>query len=189
MSKGVGDREERKKEKGLTSFGFSPSTLPLPSPFCTCHAGYLRKVVVYWRIQPPGAFSEKRSRHIYLMEDNNFIIAYNDMYSFMLSLQFFVYSYFEKGCRKKCTPPSLKVLWVVFSSLFFKEIWKNGTSGRGYMSASAKGKQYKKVRQLQCQEQSIDHIPYYLSGMSPAHFSHNLSRNSCILNSTVKAAL
>ena len=57
------------------------------------------------------------------------------------------------------------------------------------MSASAKGKQYNKVRQLQCKEQSIDHIPYYLSGLSPAHFSHNLSRNSCILNSTVKAAL
>ena len=48
------------------------------------------------------------------------------------------------------------------------------------MFASAKGKQQKQVRQLQCQEQSIDHIPYYLSGLSHAHFSDNLSRNSCI---------
>ena len=32
------------------------------------------------------------------------------------------------------------------------------------MFVSAKGKQPKKVRQLQCQEQCIDHIPYYLSG-------------------------
>ena len=33
-----------------------------------------------------------------------------------------IYSYFEKGCRKKCTRQSRKVLWVVLSSLFFKEI-------------------------------------------------------------------
>ena len=33
------------------------------------------------------------------------------------------------------------------------------------MFASAKGKQQKQVRQLQCQEQCIDHIAYYLSGL------------------------
>ena len=48
------------------------------------------------------------------------------------------------------------------------------------MSVSAKGKQQKLVQQLQCQEQCIEHIPYYLSGLSRAHFSDNLSRNSCI---------
>ena len=32
----------------------------------------------------------------------------------------------------------------------------------------------------QCQEQCIDHIPYYLSGLSREHFSDNLSRSSCI---------
>ena len=32
------------------------------------------------------------------------------------------------------------------------------------------------------QKQCIDHIPYYLSGLSRAHFSDNLSRNSCIHN-------
>ena len=52
-------------------------------------------------------------------------------------------SFFEKGCRKKCTRQSWKVLWVVLSSLFFKEIWKNGTRGQGRMFASAKGKQRK----------------------------------------------
>ena len=61
----------------------------------------------------------------------------------------FVYSYFEKGCRKKCTLKSRKVLWVVSSALIFKEIWKNGTGGHGHMFASAKGKQQKYVRQLQ----------------------------------------
>ena len=29
-------------------------------------------------------------------------------------------------------------------------------------------------------EQCIDHIPYYLSGLSRPNFSDNLSRNSCI---------
>ena len=48
------------------------------------------------------------------------------------------------------------------------------------MSVSAKGKQQKLVRQLQCHEQCIEHIPYYLSGLSRAHFSDNLSRNSCM---------
>ena len=33
-----------------------------------------------------------------------------------------VYSYFEKGCWKKCTQQSRKALWVVLSLLFFKEI-------------------------------------------------------------------
>ena len=30
------------------------------------------------------------------------------------------HGYFDKGCRKKCTRQSRKVLWVVLSSLFFK---------------------------------------------------------------------
>ena len=38
------------------------------------------------------------------------------------------------------------------------------------MFASARGKQQKRVRHLQCQEQCIDHIPYYLSGMARALF-------------------
>ena len=52
-----------------------------------------------------------------------------------------------------------KVLWVVFSSLFFKQISKNGKRGHGSMLASAKGKQQKKVRQL-----------HYLSGLSREQF-------------------
>ena len=43
------------------------------------------------------------------------------------------------------------------------------------------------------QKQCTDHIPYYLSGLSRAHFSDNLSRNSCILgilfNSTFQLRL
>ena len=38
------------------------------------------------------------------------------------------------------------------------------------MFASAKRKQQKQAQQLQCQEQCIDHIPYYLSGLLRAQF-------------------
>ena len=48
------------------------------------------------------------------------------------------------------------------------------------MFSNAKGKQQWKIRQLQGQEQRIDHIPNYRSGLLRAHFSVNLSRNSCI---------
>ena len=84
-----------------------------------------------------------------------------------------VYSYFEKGRRKKCTRQSRIVLWVVFSSLFFKEIWKNGKMVHGYMSASAEVGSKAAVWL-----QYIDHIPYCLSGLSRAHFSDNLARNT-----------
>ena len=53
------------------------------------------------------------------------------------------------------------------------------------MFASPKGKEQKEVRQPQCQDQGIDNIPYYLSGLSRAYFSDNLSGNSCkVLNKT-----
>ena len=48
---------------------------------------------------------------------------------------------FRESCRKKSTRQSRKVLWVVLSSPFFKEIWKNGIRGSGRMFAHAKGKQ------------------------------------------------
>ena len=54
-----------------------------------------------------------------------------------------IYGYFEKGCRKKCTRQSRKVLWVALRAMFFKETWKNGTVGHGHMFASTKGKQQK----------------------------------------------
>ena len=59
-----------------------------------------------------------------------------------------VYSYFEKGCRKKCMRHSRRALWVVLSALFFKEIGKKGTGGHGQVFTSAKGKQQTWVRHL-----------------------------------------
>ena len=40
----------------------------------------------------------------------------------MVKLRSFLYSDFEKGCRKKCTQQFRKVFWVVLGSLFFAEI-------------------------------------------------------------------
>ena len=68
----------------------------------------------------------------------------------------------------------------IVGSFEFTVLQKIGMTGHGRLFGSARGKQQKQVRQLQSQEQCIDHIPYYLSGLSPAHFSDNLSRNSCI---------
>ena len=72
-------------------------------------------------------------------------------------LRGFCYRYFEKGCREKCTRqrPSRKVLWVALGWMFSKEIWKNGKRGHRRVFAIAKGKQQRKIRQLQCQEQRI----------------------------------
>ena len=58
--------------------------------------------------------------------------------------------YTKSICQKKCTRQSLKVLWVVFSSLFFIEIWKNGMRGHGRkFVTAAKWKQQKWIRQQQ----------------------------------------
>ena len=81
------------------------------------------------------------------------------------------YSYFEKGCRKKCTRKTRKVLGVVLSWLFFKEIWKNGRRGRGHMSASVGYSVRNSVL-------IISHITF--RDCRVHMFSDNLSRNSCI---------
>ena len=52
---------------------------------------------------------------------------------------------FPESCRKKCTRQSRKVLWVVLSSLFFKEICKKGTRDHGLKFAFAKGKATKVI--------------------------------------------
>ena len=49
-----------------------------------------------------------------------------------------IYRYFEKDCRKKCTRQSRTVSWVVLNALSFKEVWKNDTRGHGRMFVGAK---------------------------------------------------
>ena len=92
-----------------------------------------------------------------------------------------IHSYFEKGCRKKCTRRSRKVWWVVLCSLkFFEEIWKNGPRGHGRMFASAKGNSKSRFDSYSVGNSVliISHITF-LDFRVPL-FSENLSRNSCI---------
>ena len=53
------------------------------------------------------------------------------------------YSYFEKGCRKKCMRQSRKVLWVVLRSMFFIEILKEWHERPWTMFPGGKAKQQK----------------------------------------------
>ena len=112
---------------------------------------------------------------------NNRIYTMHDFIQRRLTTLINVYSHFEKGCQKKCTRQSRKVLWVVLSSLLFKEIWKNRMRGHGRMFASAKGKQQKWLDSYSVREQCIDHIPYYLSGLSRPRVSGQPFSNSCII--------
>ena len=53
----------------------------------------------------------------------------------------FTYSYFEQGCRKKCTRQSRKVLWVVLSALGSSKKSERMARGATDMFSSATGKQ------------------------------------------------
>ena len=80
---------------------------------------------------------------------------------------------------------------MVFSSLFFKEISKNGKRGHGRMFASAKGKQKKKKggkgggggSTATVSGTSVLIISHITFRDCCAHsFCDNFSRNSCILD-------
>ena len=90
------------------------------------------------------------------------------------------YGYFNKGCWKKCMRRFRKVWWVVLSSLFFKEIWKNDTRGHGCMFVSAKGKQKSRSDDYSVRNRVliISHITF--QDCPVLIFSDNLSWNSCM---------
>ena len=95
-----------------------------------------------------------------------------------------IYSYFEKGCRKKCTQESRKVLWVVLSSLFFKEIWNNGTRGGGRMFFRVLKESNKRRFDSYSVRNRVLIISHITFRDCRVHiFADNLSRNSCICNS------
>ena len=86
----------------------------------------------------------------------------------------------RKVVEKKCTRQFRKVLWMGFSSRFFKEIWDNSKRGHGLMFANAKGKRQKQVRRLQCQESVLIISHNTFRNFRVHSFSDNLSRNNCI---------
>ena len=75
---------------------------------------------------------------------------------------------------------SWKVLWVVLSSLFYKQIWKNGRRGHGLMFASARWKESNKSRfdsySVRNSVLIISHITF--RDCRVHIFSDHLSRNS-----------
>ena len=101
-----------------------------------------------------------------------------------------VYSYFEKGCRKKCTRQTRKVLWVVLSSLFsvcvfqrnLKE-WQERPSAEAVDICRRVLKESSKSRfdsySVRNSVLIISHITF--RDCRVHMLSDNLSRNSCIL--------
>ena len=90
-----------------------------------------------------------------------------------------VYSYFEKGCRKKV--PATIQKGVVGGFQFtddFQRNLKNDTRDRGRFVASAEEKQQKSVRQLQFQETVSWLYPILPFGIVTCTFSDNLSRHA-----------
>ena len=66
--------------------------------------------------------------------------------------------------RKKCSRQSWKVLWMVLCSRMAR-----GAMGVCLRLLKQIKRQKSELRQLQCQEQRIDRIPYSYSGLSRTH--------------------
>ena len=97
-----------------------------------------------------------------------------------LGRRYFLYSYFEKGCRKKCTRQSQKVLWVFWvhcSSKKFKRLTREAM----YVCLRV----LKESNKSRFDSYSVRNSVLIISPISfrvcHVHiFSDNLSRNSCI---------
>ena len=91
------------------------------------------------------------------------------------------YSYFEKGCRKKCTRQSRKALWVVSVHCSSEKFERIGTKGQENVFASANGKQQKLGSTATVVRNSVSIISHITFRDCRVHiFSDNLSRDSCI---------
>ena len=91
-----------------------------------------------------------------------------------------IYSYFKKGCWKKCTRQPERYcgwLWGHCSSKKFERMVREATNICMQVLKESNKSRFDSFSRY---EQCIDHIPYYLSGLSRAHFVDNLSRNSSI---------
>ena len=86
-----------------------------------------------------------------------------------------IYSYFDQGCRKKCTRQSRKGIVGGFEGTVLQRNLKEW-----YRKPQTYVYEYSRKATKVGFEQCIDHIPYFLSGLSHAHFLRQLSRNSCI---------
>ena len=81
-----------------------------------------------------------------------------------------IYSYFKKVCWKKCTRQSRKVLWVAVRALFSKKFERMVREAMDVCLRVLKESNKSRFDSFSHYEPCIDHIPYYLSGLSRAHF-------------------
>ena len=81
-----------------------------------------------------------------------------------------IYSYFKKVCRKKCTRQSRKVLWVAVRALFSKKFERMVREAMDVCLRVLKESNKCRFDSFSRYEPCIDHIPYYLSGLSRVHF-------------------
>ena len=92
-------------------------------------------------------------------------------YSDRASIYPYVYSYFEKGCRKKCArEKSRKVIWDMINTLFLttgavEHTFVTSFSTRKHMSVASRA-----IFSNLFEEQSTQNHPQYLSGLSSAFF-------------------
>ena len=93
----------------------------------------------------------------------------------------FLYSYFEKGCQKKCSRQSRKVLWVALRALFQRNLkeWR----GRPWRYVC---EYYRKATKVGSTASVVTNSVLIISHITfrDCHVrisSDNLSRNSCIL--------
>ena len=92
-----------------------------------------------------------------------------------------VYTAISRKVVGKVRAITPKGVWVVLSSLFFKEIWKNCTRGYGRLFASAKESKKKKVGSTASVRNSVLIISHITFRDCRVHISSdNLSQNSCI---------
>ena len=90
-----------------------------------------------------------------------------------------VYSYFEKGCREKCTRQSWKALWVVLSS-FFQRNLKGLARKTVEMCLRVLKESNKVVSTTTVVRNSVLIMSHITFRACCGHsFSDNLSRNSC----------
>ena len=90
-------------------------------------------------------------------------------------------SYFEKGCRKKCTRQSRKVLWVVLSAVFFKKFERMAREATDICLRVLKESQ-KVGSTATVVRNSVMIISHITFRDCRVHiFFDNLSRNSCML--------
>ena len=93
-----------------------------------------------------------------------------------------IYSYFEKGCRGKCTRQSWKALWVVLSSFFFQRNLKELARKAMEMCLRVLKESNKSRFDSYSVRNSVLGISHITFRDCHVHiFSDNLSRNSCIV--------